>query len=166
MSDVIHDADNYAWAIERATEAMDPPIEVYTGILKLIAAFTIGDDDWSHYDRECFTFDGWRITRRSTPAEMRWRSVYTEYAPEWRWRSAFGTKTVSSGRHSWRVRIEKRLGFMTIGISRTRDRIDTWCQKHDGYTYNAVRTQPIDSTANSQVKCNSVAPSPQAFSVF
>ena len=37
MSD---DVEECARVIERALEAMDPPIEIYTGILRLIAEFT------------------------------------------------------------------------------------------------------------------------------
>lgn len=37
--DVICNADECATAIERATRAMDPPLEVYEGILQLIAVF-------------------------------------------------------------------------------------------------------------------------------
>lgn len=38
MSDVVRKPDDCAQAIERAL-AMDPPIEVFAGILRLIAAF-------------------------------------------------------------------------------------------------------------------------------
>lgn len=39
MSDVVHDANGCARAIEAALEAMDPPLEVFEGIVKLIANF-------------------------------------------------------------------------------------------------------------------------------
>lgn len=39
MSDVVRNADECARAIDAALEAMDPPIDVFEGILKLIAKF-------------------------------------------------------------------------------------------------------------------------------
>lgn len=39
MSDVIRDADECVKALEKALEAMHPPIDVYEGILCLIAEF-------------------------------------------------------------------------------------------------------------------------------
>lgn len=39
MSDIVRDADECAKAIERALAAMEPPLEVYEGMVKIIVAF-------------------------------------------------------------------------------------------------------------------------------
>lgn len=52
MSDVVRNADECARVIEKALETMDPPIELHAGILRLIAEFTVGDDEWMYFDRE------------------------------------------------------------------------------------------------------------------
>lgn len=39
MSNIIRNADECAKALERALAAMNPPLDIYEGILQLIAAF-------------------------------------------------------------------------------------------------------------------------------
>lgn len=46
MSDVVRDADECARALEDALEAMDPPIDVHEGILRLIAEL-VPYGEWS-----------------------------------------------------------------------------------------------------------------------
>lgn len=132
MSDVVHDADECARAIERALEAMDPPIEGYAGILQLIAVFAVGDDEWRHFNSKNLKIgDGHTITRTSKRRGVHYL--------------AYGAETIASGQRSWRIQVEKRREYgMFIGVSRNCDRTNGLFNVADsGYAYSAVRCQNI-----------------------
>lgn len=79
MSDVTQDVDECARLIEEALASMDPPIDVYSGILKLIAEFAQphGECQWQRsetaadvtlvthalFDERCSAFRRGRRTR-------------------------------------------------------------------------------------------------------
>lgn len=128
MSDVIHDAYECARAIECALEQMDPPIEVFIGILKLIAEFSLGYDEWRYLDNKCIKVNDRTVTRTSKDDRD--------------YRSAYGTEVISSGKHAWRIRIQygcEHSNGTFIGVSRNYDRTDTWFHgDNSGYAYNPV----------------------------
>lgn len=124
MSDAIHDVDERARAIERALEAMHPPIEVYDGILLLIAEFASAADEWLYFDTEHFKVDDQTITRIS--------KYYGGL-------SAYGAETISHGQRLWCIRIEKWSLGMFIGVSRNSDHKDGFFYPDSGYAYAAVR---------------------------
>lgn len=131
----LSDVDQCARAIEKALEAMDPPIEVYAGIVRLIAEMASADE-WL-YQRRYFKVDddGATITR-----------TLGNYGRVDHRLSAYGAQTIASGRRSWRIRIEglnHQWSSSYIGVSRNRDRAnDAFNCGDSGYAFNVVRCLP------------------------
>lgn len=131
MSDCFRNADECVRALERALEQMDT-IEIYSGILKLIAEMAVGPDEWRFFYRDSFKTEGRRITKiAATNTALRTSGTHKDS------RSAYGVDTISAGqRRTWRIRIDKHVGALVVGVSRNHDHLKGFFINKSGYGLN------------------------------